>query len=80
MLRGDRSGVGLPMIPAWLHVLSVAFVLSGLVGGMVVIADLFGHPQKMWIINIVWPLTALYAGLLGVWMYFCDRAPPGETA
>ena len=29
---------------------------------MVVLADLAARPQKMWIMNLVWPLTALYAG------------------
>jgi hypothetical protein len=24
----------------------------------------------MWIMNVVWPLTALYSGLLGLWAYF----------
>ena len=29
-----------------------------------------GHPQKMKVMNIVWPVTALYSGLLGLWAYY----------
>jgi hypothetical protein len=28
------------------------------------------NPRKMWIMNIVWPVTALYFGPLAVWYYF----------
>ncbi len=30
----------------------------------------FGHKQHMWIMNIVWPITALYSGPLGLIAYF----------
>ena len=58
------------MIPHWLHTLSIVFAISGVAGAALVAADLRRHSQKMWIMNIVWPLTALYAGLFGVWLYF----------
>ena len=35
-----------------------------------VVLDLRRHPQHMWIMNVVWPLSALYAGPLGAWAYF----------
>jgi hypothetical protein len=31
---------------------------------------LAGHRQHMWIMNVVWPVTALYAGPLALWAYF----------
>ncbi|HVW01932.1 MAG TPA: DUF4396 domain-containing protein [Planctomycetaceae bacterium] len=31
---------------------------------------LSGHRQKMWIMNVVWPVTALYAGPLALWAYY----------
>jgi Domain of unknown function (DUF4396) len=37
---------------------------------LVIVADLTAHPQPMWIMNIVWPLTALYAGPLALWAYY----------
>ena len=29
-----------------------------------------GRRQHMWIMNLVWPITALYSGPLGLWAYF----------
>ena len=38
---------------------------------MVITIDLIaGHKQHMWIMNLVWPITALYAGPLALWGYF----------
>ena len=42
---------------------------GGVVSAVIVAADLTRHRQKMWIMDIVWPLTALYAGPFGVWAY-----------
>jgi hypothetical protein len=73
------------MIPLWLQALSFAFVLSAVICGAIVIADLARHPQEMWIMDVVWPLTVLYSGLFGLWAYFAigrqsadepDRAKP----
>ncbi len=36
----------------------------------VIAVDLTSHPQKMWIMNVVWPLTALYGGPIAVYAYF----------
>jgi len=58
------------MIPAWLHTLSIAFLLLGLLCAVVVTADLVRHPQRMWIMNVVWPVTALFGTLWIVWQYF----------
>lgn len=58
------------MIPAWLHVLSIALLLIGLVCAVIIAADLFRHPQHMWIMNVVWPVTALFGTLWIVWQYF----------
>jgi hypothetical protein len=36
-----------------------------------VLADLLnGHPPQMWVMDVVWPNTALYAGPLGLLAYF----------
>lgn len=37
---------------------------------LAILMDIIRFPQKMWIMNIVWPITALYAGPLGLWAYF----------
>jgi hypothetical protein len=67
------------MIPAWLETLSIAFVLSGLFCAALVTADVMRHRQAMWIMAIVWPLTALYSGFFGLWAYFAiGRNRPGR--
>ncbi len=58
------------MIPAWLHVLSIVFLLLGLVCAAVITADVFRHPQHMWIMNVVWPVTALFGTVWVLWQYF----------
>ena len=37
---------------------------------IVIVADELRHPQHMWIMDVVWPVTALYAGPLALWGYF----------
>ena len=57
-------------MPEWLRLLSIAsLVLAGVCTAIIAI-DLVKHPQKMWIMNVVWPITALYAGPLAVIAYF----------
>ena len=58
------------MIPAWLHDLSIASLLLGGVCAAVVAGDLLRHPQHMWIMNVVWPVTALFGTFWVVWQYF----------
>jgi hypothetical protein len=58
------------MIPPWLHILATASLVLGLIGAVVVAIDELRHPQHMWIMNLVWPLTALFASALGLWGYF----------
>jgi hypothetical protein len=58
------------MIPAWLHSLSIAYLLVGLACAVVIAADLVRHKQHMWIMNVVWPVTALFGTVWIVWQYF----------
>ena len=48
-------------------------------GYRVIAVDLFQHPQHMWIMNLVWPITALYAGPLAVWAYYAVGRPSSEV-
>ncbi len=58
------------MVPNWLHLLAVvSLVLAGLCA-LIIAADEVRHPQKMWIMNVVWPINALYFGPVGLWAYF----------
>jgi Domain of unknown function (DUF4396) len=58
------------MIPEWLTILSICSLCLAGACAILIAADLFGHPQKMWIMNVVWPITALYAGPLALLSYF----------
>lgn len=57
--------------PHWLEVLSiVSLIIAGLCAA-IIIFDLFaGHSQHMWIMNLVWPITALYFGPIALLAYF----------
>jgi len=58
------------MVPSWLHILAIiSLVLAG-VCALIIAADEVLYPQKMWIMNVVWPINALYFGPVGLWAYF----------
>ncbi|MCW4116719.1 DUF4396 domain-containing protein [Aurantimonas sp. MSK8Z-1] len=57
------------MIPTWLHLLSIVAVATGLLCAVLIAADEWRDPQHMWIMNVVWPASALYAGPLALWGY-----------
>src|SRR6185437_5531414 len=56
-------------VPAWLHDLSIGFIALGLLCAAAIAVDIWRHPQQMWIMNGVWPLTALFGTLWIVWQY-----------
>ena len=58
-------------VPEWLVILAVgSLVIAVLCALMISIDILKGHRQHMWIMNVVWPITALYSGPIGLWAYF----------
>jgi branched-subunit amino acid transport protein len=69
LLHPRRNGDA-PMIPAWLDYLSVAYLALGLIAAIIIAVDLLRHPQHMWIMNVVWPVTALFGTVWIVWQYF----------
>lgn len=48
----------------------MAAIALGLVCAGVVLVDVMRHPQKMAVMNVVWPVTALFGTVLTVWGYF----------
>jgi branched-subunit amino acid transport protein len=58
------------MVPTWLHDLSIAYLLLGAACAIAIAADEIRHPQHMWIMNLVWPVTALFGSAWIVWQYF----------
>lgn len=54
-----------------LETVAIICLPAGGVCALVIAVDLLaGHRQQMWIMNVVWPITALYAGPLALWAYF----------
>ena len=58
------------MIPLWLLYLSIAYLALGAASAIVIVVDLVGHSQHMWIMNVVWPVTGLFGTVWILWRYF----------
>ncbi len=58
------------MIPAWLDFVSIAFLVLGGVCASIIAVEEWRHPQHMAIMNLVWPVTALFGTVWIVWQYF----------
>jgi hypothetical protein len=58
------------LIPAWLHILSIACLLLGALCAVIIAFDVIRHPQQMWIMAVVWPVTALFGSVWVLWQYF----------
>ena len=53
-----------------LHFLALASIVIAVICLIVIAMDIMRDPQKMWIMNIVWPVTALYSGPIGLLLYY----------
>ncbi|MGA7805068.1 DUF4396 domain-containing protein [Bradyrhizobium sp.] len=64
-----------------LHDLAIASLLLAAASAMIIAGDLIRHPQQMWIMDLVWPVTALFGSLAVICLYFtfgrATRAHPG---
>jgi hypothetical protein len=56
--------------PDWLHDLSLAWIALGLLCALAIVLDEARHPQNMWIMNIVWPVTALFGTFIWLGAYY----------
>jgi hypothetical protein len=56
--------------PEWLHDFAIVSIAIGCVCALIICVDEVRRPQKMWIMNLVWPLTSLFGSLLWLWFYF----------
>jgi hypothetical protein len=57
------------MIPPWLHVLSGFSLLVAFLAMLLIALHEMRHPQHMWIMNVVWPVTALFGSFIALWAY-----------
>lgn len=56
--------------------LSQYYLLLSLLSFVIVLIDLFRRPQSMKIMNLVWAITCIWAGILGLILYFCIGREP----
>lgn len=66
--------------PPWLHGLAILSLALGVASAAVIAVDEIRRPPRMWIMGLVWPLTALFGGVLWLWAYFAwGRGPVRGT-
>lgn len=54
-----------------LQTIAIVSIIIAVICALAIVVHIFtGHRQRMWIMDIVWPVTALYSGPLGLWAYF----------
>jgi hypothetical protein len=53
------------MSPALMLISSVSLAVA-VACALAIVVDLVRHPQRMWIMNLVWPITALWSGPAGL--------------
>jgi hypothetical protein len=56
-------------MPIWLVSFSYVSIALGIVTALIIAADVIAHPQRMRIMNVVWPVTGLYFPVIGWWLY-----------
>jgi Domain of unknown function (DUF4396) len=57
------------MVSAWLNVLSWFSIAISVASAAYILVQTVRTPQKMWIMNVVWPITGLYMGPFAVYLY-----------
>jgi hypothetical protein len=58
-------------MPQWLDAVAEVSLAAAVCCAAAIAVDIAaGHRQKMWIMNVVWPVTALWAGPVGLYAYF----------
>ena len=50
--------------------IATALIILDFICLLIIAIDIISHPQKMWIMNIVYPVTVLYSGPIGLLFYY----------
>lgn len=58
------------MLPEWLHALSMISLALAAACALVILTDVVRDPQHMGVMNVVWPVTALFGSVLAVAGYY----------
>lgn len=56
--------------PGWLDALAWAALSLAFLCALIIVIDYARHRQKMWIMYVVWPVTALYFGPVALAVYY----------
>lgn len=68
---------GMTDFPSGLHFVAIVSLLIAFVCAITITLDELRRPQKMWIMNLVWPLTALFGSVIWLAGYYrWGRAAP----
>jgi hypothetical protein len=69
-------------MPTWLTVIASICLAGAAASALFIAADILsGRRQAMWIMDVVWPVTALWSGPLGLWAYLrWGRAGTAQAA
>jgi Domain of unknown function (DUF4396) len=78
-LSHRRPGMNYADFPRWLHELATTSLIFAFACAGVIVVDEFRRPQKMWIMNLVWPLTTLFGSVIWLVAYYLWGAPPGRA-
>jgi hypothetical protein len=71
----------MPSFPPLLHAISIIALALGVASAITITLDECRRPQAMWIMNLVWPLCALFGSLLWLFGYYrWGRAKPPMPA
>ena len=56
-------------IPEWIQIVAWVWLAICFASALFILAQTVRKPQKMWIMNVVWPITGLYMGPFAVYLY-----------
>lgn len=57
------------MVPAWLLFVSWLWIAVCIASALFILVQTLRKPQKMWIMDVVWPITGLYMGPFAIFLY-----------
>jgi hypothetical protein len=69
-----------PVFPAWFGIICAVGVMTGALCALVILADVLRHPQPMPVMNLVWPICALFGTPAVLALYFRGRRAPQRSA
>jgi uncharacterized membrane protein len=65
------------MIPHWFTVLSILMLVVGAICALWIVIDILaGNWQHMAVMNVVWPVVALFGTLPVLWAYYMWAGSP----